>query len=77
MDGMGRIASMVTSINRSKMWKMPSAIPNARPTAPPIESPANAEISVSRVAVSIEPSWKASTSATAMALGGASESLCR
>ena len=45
--------------------------------APPINRPANAEISVSRVAIRIEPSRKASTSAAAMALGGASESLCR
>jgi len=45
--------------------------------APPIMSPAKAEIRVSRVAVRREPSCKAPSSAAAMALGGASESLCR
>src|SRR5258708_6689595 len=47
---MGRIASMVTSISRSKTWKIPNAMPNARPMAPPIMSPAKAEIRVSRPA---------------------------
>ncbi len=51
--------------------EIPKAMPSASPMTPPIASPANAANSVSRVAVRIEPSAKAPTSAATMALGGA------
>ena len=45
--------------------------------APPMKRPANADASVSRVALSNAPSPMAEPNAAAIALGGASKSLCR